>query len=360
MEKLHFTYEKKVNEEADVIIGKGSVKQLGELLKPLHPDKVFIICDTFINKFYVAELQDHLAKSYETHVIVHEPGESKKKLEAIVKMSNEFFALGGTAKSCICAVGGGITGNMAGFFASIAYRGIPLVHVPTSLLAQVDSAVGIEQSTSSPQAKNSIGSYMAPRLVVIDPELLKTLPEREIRAGLGEAIKHGFSQDLALVDYITSADLHDLNALATIIDRTLKLKLEHWKDTPDIWDTSKRIVRLTYLGHTTAKALEIIDVDYLTHGEAISHGMVIEAYASYKLGHLTLDEVSFIKTKLEKLQLLRSFSPKYTPTRIVDQLYSGANEPVFAILQKLGNPDILSQTVPKQIMQGAIEWYMKS
>jgi 3-dehydroquinate synthase len=360
MEQLNFTYQKEIKEKTEIYIGKGASNQLAELLQPLNPDKVFIICDTIIDRLYAPQIKDTLSGSYETHIIVHEPNEANKKLEAIVKMSNEFFSLGGTAKSCICAVGGGITGNMAGFFASIAYRGIPLIHVPTSLLAQVDSAVGIEQSASSPTAKNSLGSYMAPTLVVIDPALLETLPEREIRAGLGEAIKHGFSQDMSLVDYIVSFDFRNLDELETLIKRTLKLKLEHWNDTPDIWDTSRKVVRLTYLGHTTAKALEVIDTDYLTHGEAISHGMVIEAYASHKMGLLDVSEVDSIKSNLEKIQLLQPLSKKYSVEKVLSKLYVGKNEPIFALLKKLGNPDTLSQTIPKQIMQEALQWYMKT
>lgn len=150
--------------------------------------------------------------------------------------------------------------------------------MPASLLAQVDSAVGIEQSASSPTAKNSLGSYMAPALVVIDPALLETLPEREIRAGLGEAI---------------------------------------------------------------------------------SHGMVIEAYASHKMGLLDISEVDIIKSNLEEIQLLQPLSKKYSVEKILSKLYIGKNEPIFALLKKLGDPDTLSQTIPKQIMQETLQWYMK-
>ena len=284
MEKpdLNFTFRKNIDKNVSIYIGKNSSRKLAVILDGLSPDKVFIVCDSKIFGLYAESIRDSVAKKYPVHVITHKSEESNKSLDTITQISNDFFANGGTSQSIIVALGGGITGNMAGFFASTVFRGIKLMHVPTTLLAQVDSAVDVKQSVNSSRIKNSIGSYKAPDVVIIDPNFLKSLDDREIRAGLGEAVKHGLAQDMSFVEYILACDKQNIDTLQRIVTKTISLKIEHWGKTPTIWNDSHRIERLTHLGHTTGKILEMIDVDYLTHGEAIAHGMVIEAYMSYR------------------------------------------------------------------------------
>lgn len=356
---LSFSFRKSVQKDVHIYIGRNSSQKVVDVLDGLSPDKVFIISDSKIAGLYVEALRSTIAKKYPVHVIIHKPEEVNKSLEAITNISNDFFISGGTEKSTVVALGGGVTGNMAGFFASVAFRGIKLVHIPTTLLAQLDSAADVKQSVNSSKIKNSIGSYKAPDAVIIDSIFLKSLNDREIRAGLSEAIKHGLAQDMGLVEYILACDKRDLDALQKITTRTIDLKIEHWERTPTIWNDAHKIERLTHLGHTTGKILEMIDVDYLTHGEAIAHGMVIEARMSYRLGYLGQESVEKVHKILSGLGLLYPLGDKYIPESIIARLYNSADEPIFALLKELGNPQTISTAVSKEIVQEVVNWYFK-
>lgn len=365
--KLKFRFHEQTDKEVKIIISKNSRIRLASLLKSVNPDKIFVVCDTTIASLYVNEITKELKGEYSTYIIKHLPDEKSKSLRSVEKIIQEFFDLGGTKKSCICALGGGITGNMAGFIASIIYRGIKLVHIPTTLLAQLDSAPDVKQSVNGPGVKNAIGSYKAPDLVVVDPTFLKTLSNREIKSGIAEAVKHAFAQDLALLKFIVSSaengKLNDIDVLEKVIYKTVSLKIKHWKDTPAKWNEPKKTERLTHLGHTIGKVLEMVEIDYLTHGEAISHGMIIEFYISSKMKHLDFKSVNYAREILGRLDLLFPLSKAYTTENILKCLYpadSSRDKPVFALLKELGNPDTVSTTIPKKIITEAINWHLKS
>jgi 3-dehydroquinate synthase len=355
---LNFTYHKNIRSDVCIYVGINESHNIAHFLKNLNPDKVFIICDSTIAMIYADSIREKIAKRYPVAVIVHKANEANKNLQAITKMCDEFFIAGGTQKSVIVALGGGVTGNMAGVLASIIFRGIKLVLIPTTLLAQLDSAADVKQSVNSALVKNSIGSYKAPDVIVIDPLFLKSLDDRKIRTGLGEAVKHGFAQDMDFVEYILTCDKRDLNVLQKIITKTISLKIEHWENSPTIWNDSKQIERLTHLGHTTAKVLEMIDIDYLTHGEAIAHGMVIEAYISYLLGYLDLRSVERIYKVLSELELLYPLSNSYTCATVIAKLYGTTDQPIFALLKSLGDPTTISTTVLRSATENAINWYL--
>jgi 3-dehydroquinate synthase len=355
---LNFTFSKNISKNVNIYPTRNSKLKLIDILNSLKPDKTFIICDSNVSSIYGEALKNSISQEINTFLITHEPREVNKNLETISKISNEFDANNGTSRSVIVALGGGITGNIAGFFASTRFRGIPLIHIPTTLLAQVDSAVDVKQSVNSQTIKNSIGTYYAPDAVIIDVSYLSSLDDRSIRAGLGEALKHGIAQDMTLVEYILSCDKNNLNDLQNIISRTIKLKLEHWKNTPDIWQGKNNVERLTHLGHTTGKILEVIDLDYLTHGEAISHGMVIEAHISHILGYLDIESVNNIHRIMTEMGLLVPLNEKYTSENIAKRLFYGENVPIFALLQNLGNPNTISCSAPKDKVIKSLNWYL--
>lgn len=352
-----FTFHKQTSTDVSIYIEKGALKKLKDLLQTIEADKFFIICDENVNRLYVDKIIPTL-RDLDIHLLVHSADEVSKSLETLTKLSNAFFDEGGTAKSCICAVGGGVTGNIAGLLGAIVYRGITLIHIPTTLLAQVDSAADVKQSVNAPVMKNAIGTYKAPARVIIDPEVLLTLSDREIRAGLGEAVKHAFAQNVPYVDELLGVDYNDIAALEKIVQRTIELKLEHWQNTPTIWNDKHKIERLTHLGHTTGKVLEMIDVDYLTHGEAISHGMIIEAIASNVLGHLSQEDVDYMRKTLEIMKLLTPLPDNYTVQSISDRLYDKKVNPIFALLKELGNPETLSVTIPQNVLSSALQEHL--
>lgn len=357
--RLDFVFKKNYSNPVEVLVGIGAVDQLAAAIAPLKPDKVFIICDTHIAKLYLKDMEKRLVGKYEVHTIIHLPDENNKKLETVAKMSSEFFALGGTSRSVICALGGGLTANMAGLFATLAYRGIPFVNIPTTLLSQLDSAADVKHSVNSEHIKNVVGSYKAPSLVIIDPTFLQSLSPRELKAGIGEAVKHGLAQDMAFVDFLLKADYSDPEVLKQIVATTIRLKIDHWNHTPTIWNDTKAIHRLTHLGHTTGKVFEMIHIEHLAHGEAVSHGMVIETYASHLMGHIDMLSVEKVFSVLRQLGLLYPLDDKYTVEIIMERMYGESEQPLFALLTGLGNPHVLSTTIPPEIYRQAISWYLQ-
>lgn len=120
---------------------------------------------------------------------------------------------------------------------------------------------------------------------------MRSLTPRGLRTGIGEAVKHGLAQDMKFIDFLLKADYSNPEVLKQVAATTISLKIDHWKHTPTIWNDTTTVRRLTHLGHVTGKIFEMIHVDYLTHGEAISLGMVIETYASHLMGHIDLPSV---------------------------------------------------------------------
>lgn len=357
---LDFEFKKTYTTQVEVLVGVGAIKELPNAIARLKPDKVFVVCDTHIAELYLEDVKKLLADSYEVHGITHDPKESNKKLETVAKISTEFFAHGGSTQSVICTLGGGVTANMVGLFASIAYRGVSLVNIPTTLMSQVDSAADVKHSVNSERIKNAIGSYKAPNLVLIDPNFLKSLSDRGLRAGVGEAVKHGISQDMEFVEFLLHADYSDPETLKQIAAKTISLKIEHWKRSNGTWNDTKIVRRLTHLGHVTGKIFEMIHLDHLTHGEAISHGMVIETYASHLMGNIDMKSVEKIRSVLQQLDLLYPLDETYTIDTIMDRTYGESDPPLFALLTELGNPDVLSTEIPPEIYREAISWYLSS
>ncbi len=161
-------------------------------------------------------------------VLVVEPGESSKSVEMAEILWEKMLELGAGRKSCVVAVGGGVIGDLAGFVAATYARGVPLVQVPTSLLAQVDSSVGGKVGVNLPGAKNMVGAFWQPRGVFIDTDTLATLPEREYRSGLAEVVKYGVILDEAffawLEDHVEEINRRDAEALRRVIYRCCELK----------------------------------------------------------------------------------------------------------------------------------------
>jgi 3-dehydroquinate synthetase len=361
--ELQFTFKSKSQQKVRIRIGDFASVGIQDYLGSVATDKIFIICDQKLIHSHGNTVYQLLYKKYPVHLIAYTSSEQNKNLMSAESIVEEILENGGTPQSCVCSVGGGVVGNIAGFVASILFRGIELIHIPTTLLAQLDSAVDVKQSVNSRGIKNSIGTYKAPGFVFINPQFLLTLSDRELRSGLGEALKHAFAQDITFIPNVLSVDTQDLHALTELIAHTISLKLQHWEQTPNIWSKhDKKIERLTHLGHTTGRILESIELGLLTHGEAIAHGMVIEAYASNQLGYLDYNSVNFMRDSLQEAALLPKLPASYGPDEILARLYpvSILYKPIFAVLKRLGDPDVLSTTIPKQLMRKALLWYLQA
>lgn len=243
-------------------------------------DKVVLITDERVNRLY--------GQHFEFPRIVTAPGEGAKSWDNVQRVIEEMVTLGLTRNSLVIALGGGVVGDLAGFCAAIYMRGIPHIQLPTTLLAQVDSAIGGKTAIDLPGGKNLVGAFHQPKVVLTDPTALQTLSRRDIISGLGEVIKYAVIADPELVELVKQQGEAVFNspqtALIEIIARCAKIKAAYVGD--DQLDRGLR--KHLNAGHTIGHALESAsNFRAFSHGEAVLLGLMAEARLAYRLGILS-------------------------------------------------------------------------
>ena len=234
-------------------------------------------------------------------------GETSKTLQEAEKLFTRAIEFGLDRKSVVIALGGGVVGDLAGFVAATFMRGVPLIQIPTTLLAQVDSSVGGKTAVNHPLGKNLIGAFHQPRAVFIDLNCLTTLPEREIKSGLGEVVKYGVISDKNFFAYLEdNADKilqRDLKTFAHIVKRSCELKAE--VVAADERESGLR--RILNFGHTLAHAIEEqTHYKKFRHGEAVAIGMVAAARLSFELGKTSAANVIRLENLLQSFGIVTS------------------------------------------------------
>lgn len=282
----------------DIWIGKESVERFPQEVASLGVSKVLIVTNETVAPLYLQSTENLLRQTL-PHLsvsrVVLPDGEQYKNIEHIQMILDASVQAHLDRQSLMVALGGGVIGDMAGFAAAIWMRGIDFVQIPTTLLAQVDSSVGGKTGVNIPAGKNLIGAFHQPRAVFINPEVLHTLPSRQVSAGIGEVIKYGFLGDENFVEYLEShmADLRalDHDTVSDVVAHCCRLKAQIVKA-----DECEHGVRAKLnLGHTFGHAIEKL-AGYGTwlHGEAVGAGTVMAAELSCELGFLQRKDVECI------------------------------------------------------------------
>jgi 3-dehydroquinate synthase len=216
---------------------------------------------------------------YLTSQLVIPAGEAHKNLETVASLWRACLEAGLDRKSTVVALGGGVVGDLAGFAASTFMRGCNWVAVPTTLLAMVDASMGGKTGFDLPEGKNLVGAFYPPRLVLADPDVLSTLPERELRAGLAEVVKHGVIADPELFELCAQGWKMVTARLPEVVRRGMAVKVKVIEVDP----YEKGIRAGLNLGHTIGHAVELVSGFSLLHGEAVGIGMVAEAQLAERL-----------------------------------------------------------------------------
>jgi 3-dehydroquinate synthase/2-deoxy-scyllo-inosose synthase len=260
--------------------------QLLDDLLDMSASRYLVVCDENVAPLVGAEIQAGLSERAPATLLTHPAGEPGKQLEAAGQLIEAALAGGADRASIVVAVGGGITGNIAGLVAALLFRGIRLVHVPTSLMAVLDSVISLKQAVNASVGKNLVGTFYPPSAVLADTALLRSLPRREVVSGMCEAVKNA----LAIEPEMTHLLLRRLRPDGRYDDATLRLiiaesvvaKVELMRD--DERECREGIV-LEY-GHTVGHAIEHTARGGLSHGEAVAIGMVAAAKVAHRLGHI--------------------------------------------------------------------------
>ena len=285
-------------------IAAGLLDQAGAKIRSISKaQRAAIISDSNVDALYGERLQKSLEDSgFAVTRIVFSAGEKSKCLAELAKIYDRLAAAGITRSDLVVALGGGVTGDLGGFAAATFLRGIDYVQVPTSLLAQIDSSVGGKVAVDLPAGKNLVGNFYQPRLVLIDTELLRTLPVRFLHDGLAEAIKYGCIRDKALFEKIAAMrdDEELLANIGGIVERCCAIKAEIVEH--DEFDTGERMV--LNFGHTIGHAVEkCCGYTAYTHGEGVGIGMVLLTRQTEKLGLTAPGTADAICKVLQKYNL---------------------------------------------------------
>jgi len=337
----------------DAIVERGALSRVGEFL-PSGAGMVFVVTTADVFKLHGKTLHQAIA-AYKHKVLVFPGGEPNKRLSQLEALAEQMIAAGGDRSSVVIAFGGGIVGDVAGFLAAVFMRGIPVIQVPTTLLAQVDAAVGGKTGVNLVSGKNLLGSFHQPLAVLIDPDVVQTLPEREYRAGLYEIVKCGVIHDpelFGVMDQCTSAVLAQEPAtLERIIAAAVRIKAE--VVTADEREGDLR--RILNFGHTFGHSLEAeTRYERFLHGEAVAWGMHAATILAEKTGRLGAADAGFIHSAIKKygpIPSVQGIEAEHLAARLRSDKKTVQGKVHFVLPTKIGDVAIVSGVEDDLVLQ---------
>lgn len=291
----------------EVLIGSGLLQKAGEAVKKvISPCKAAIVTDSTVVHLYEETVRKSLEEAgFSVCTFVFPAGEASKNIHTLSHLLEFLAKEEMTRTDLIVALGGGVTGDLAGFGAAVYLRGIPFVQIPTTFLAAIDSSVGGKTAVDLEAGKNLAGAFYQPKLVLCDTDVLQTLPEVVFADGIAEALKYGVLGDAALFEKIAGGDFRQ--DLEEIIETCVSMKRDVVEE--DEFDTGKR--QLLNLGHTFGHAIEQKSHFQMTHGHAVAIGMHLIAKVAEAKGIAEKGTAAAIAKALEQNQLPKetTFSP---------------------------------------------------
>ena len=312
----------------DIFIGGSLLFRIGDFIpEDLAGKAVFIVTDKNVES-YARQVHDLIAEAgariCETKVLP--AGEKTKSFSNVEDVCTWMLAGGINRDSLVLAVGGGVIGDLTGFCASIAMRGVPYIQIPTTLLSQVDSSVGGKTGINTQQGKNLVGSFYQPSTVIADIETLKTLPRRELLAGYAEVLKYALIGDLGFFNWLEENGEKVCNLDEDAVAHAIEVSCKAKADVVQADEKEQGRRALLNLGHTFGHALEL-EAGYngtILHGEAVAIGMVMAFDLSYRMGLCSEDDFVRVEQHLVKIGL---------PTRAA--LVDGLSTSVDALMEAM-------------------------
>ncbi|MBR7132488.1 MAG: 3-dehydroquinate synthase [Clostridia bacterium] len=248
----------------DIVLKRGALKQVSEYLKLQR--KALVVTDSGVPQEYAQTVAEQCKQAF---VVTIPQGEASKCFDKYKYLLSEMVHNGFTRTDCVIAVGGGVVGDLAGFVAASFMRGVDFYNIPTTVLSQVDSSIGGKVAIDFEGYKNIVGAFYPPKAVIIDPDTLKTLPQRQISNGLSEAVKMSLTSDRALFE------LFENEEIASNIDRIIEASLKIKKYVVEQDEKEGGLRKILNFGHTLAHAIESQNqMEKLYHGECVALGML--------------------------------------------------------------------------------------
>jgi len=337
-----------------VVAGAGALQRgAREIARLGDSSNVHLVSSPKVWRAVGKAVQHGLRLSSRDKIHFFNDAESAKNLRSVEQIVRSLCRAGADRKSLLIAVGGGVVGDVAGFAAASYLRGVALVHIPTTLVAQVDSSIGGKTGVNLPEGKNLVGAFYPPRLVITDPDLLRSLPEREFRAGLAEVVKHAVIADATMFTLLEremdGVLRRDRRTLDLLIPRNIRIKAA--VVSRDERESGPR--EILNFGHTFAHVLESI-THYLCyrHGEAVAWGMMAAAFLGRELGMTPAEDVSRIVSLVRRLGPLPPW-PRVSPAVLLGAMRSDKKSRGgvlrFVLCQGIGRVRTYDQVPPEAV-----------
>lgn len=337
-------------------VDRGVIEDLPNLFTPSKYSSIVVVADAG-----ASSVRDRVCATLSIppfRVKTLKGGESQKDVHELMNLWEFFVEQKLDRKSLVVTIGGGATSDLVGFAAGTYMRGIPFLHIPSTLLAQVDASIGGKAGINFQGVKNLIGSIAQPVGIVIDIDALATLPERELRSGFAEVVKHGLIADRSYFDKVTSRDCAHWppEEMVEIVHRSCEIK----KAVVECDETEQGPRKTLNFGHSIGHAIESFALAHgpaLTHGEAISIGMYGEAYISHRAGKISASDLTTIDTRLKAAGLLTRL-PRAIPMAELRSLISKDKKNIggqirWILLERIGSA-VFDVVVPEQLIVEAL------
>ncbi len=340
----------------EAIVERGVLSRLGEFI-PSGKGKVFVVSTGDVWALHGGAVEAALAAK-KWHRITFPGGEERKRLAAVEAMAEQMVEAGGDRSSLVVAFGGGIVNDLGGFLAAIFMRGVPVIQIPTTLLAQVDAAVGGKTGANLVSGKNLVGAFHQPLAVLTDPGVLDTLPEREYRAGLFEVIKHGIIRSEPLFRLMQREPervlAREAGAVDTMVAESVRIKSE----VVSADEREGGLRRILNFGHTVGHAFEA-ETGYarFLHGEAVGLGMIAALHLSRLTGRLTAGlcgEMEAVVRSYGPFPTLEGIRAERLMARLVKDKKTIQGSVHFVLATGIGSTEVVSG-IEEPLVREAVE-----
>ncbi len=307
---------------------------------PAH--RYAIITDSNIEPLYGSKVESQFERGA-LGVLIVSAGEASKTRDMWIRLTDQMLARGYGRDSAVIAVGGGVVGDLAGFVAATFMRGIPVVQVPTTLVAMVDASIGGKTAVDTFAGKNLVGAFHPPAAVLIDPQLLATLPLRELRAGFAEIIKHGVIADEPYLFQVASSASDLLSPGGAKSDRMVSLIVRSVEIKAEVVSRDEReegLRKVLNFGHTIGHAVEMVSGYSLLHGEAVAIGMALESKLAELLGLAQTGTAATVMRTLQAAGLPTDLPKDCGPEAVIEAMRSDkkgrSGKTMFALPLRIG------------------------
>tara|TARA_B100000900_G_scaffold359398_1_gene330851 strand:- start:726 stop:1832 length:1107 start_codon:yes stop_codon:yes gene_type:complete len=347
------------NQNYNIVIGQNLLPNINKILRKNHINfnKCLLVIDKSISKKIISLLKK-IFKNKKIFILIFNANEKNKNQENVNKILKIMLKRNFSRDDCLISIGGGITGDVSGFAASIFKRGLKFINIPTTLLSQVDSSIGGKTGVNVKEGKNLIGSFFQPNLVISDIKFLRTLPKREIICGYGEILKHSIIANKKFFNFLNKNNKRILELKSPYIEKSIYESCKIKKYVVEKDENEKGLRKILNFGHTFAHAYEA-SLGYskkLNHGEAVILGIKTALNFSLKKNYLNKNEYNLLINHLVKCNLPFKISDLFKTKNLnkiisfmVKDKKNDSNKISLVLLKKIGSP-IINQKFNKKIL----------